>query len=116
MNWDAGPGVAPADGTATLLTGNVIGWHFPQPQISSFAKNGGNITIAWTNALGRASQGAVPWPGVVAPDTFGITPSFPTPSLQSTPALNPSSWTTLTNTSPATIPATGPAQFFRVGQ
>jgi hypothetical protein len=116
VNWDNGTGVAPADGTATLLTGSVIGWHFPLPQISSFAKDGGNIIITWTNALGSVDLGAAPWPGVVAPSTFGIIPSFPAPGLQSTPALSPITWTTLTNTSPATIPATAPAQFFRIGE
>jgi hypothetical protein len=74
------------------------------------------VNIAWTNALGRVALGAIPWPGVVAPDTFGIARSFPEASLQSSPTLSPGSWTTLTNTSPATIPATAPAQFFRVGE
>ncbi|MBC8096606.1 MAG: hypothetical protein H7Y43_12425, partial [Akkermansiaceae bacterium] len=116
VNWDGGTGVAPADGSVTVLTGDLIGWHFPQPQITAFAQSGGNVTIAWTNGFGRISLGAAPWPGVVAPSTFGIVPSFPTPSLQTTPTLNPQAWTTLTNGSPVTLPATAPSQFFRIGQ
>jgi hypothetical protein len=116
VNSDNGTGVPPAYGSASILVGNVIGWHFPQPAINSFAKVGNNVTISWTNAFGRINLGAVPWPGIIAPDTApSIAPSFPNPALQSTLSLNPASWTTLTNTSPATIPATNPAQFFRVG-
>jgi hypothetical protein len=115
VNWDNGTGVAPANGTPTVLTGNVIGWRFPQPQINSLVKNGSNVIIAWTNSLSSVSQGAFPWPGVTAPETTAITPSFPSPSLQSTPTLNPTVWTSLTNSSPALIQATNPAQFFRIG-
>jgi hypothetical protein len=114
VNWDNGTGVAPVDGSATLLTSNLIGWRFPQPQISSIAKNGSTVSIAWTNSLSSISQGVFPWPGVTAPAS-SITPSFPSPFLQSTPALNPVIWTSLTNTSPAVIPASAPVQFFRVG-
>ena len=117
VNWDNASGVAPADGSATALTGNVIGWHFPQPQISSLVKAGNSVNIAWTNGFGRVVLGAAPWPGVNAPDTFGITPSFPTPTLQVTTSINPPmSWTSLTNNSPATIPMTNSVQFFRVGE
>jgi hypothetical protein len=114
VNWDNGTGVAPVDGSATLLTGNVIGWRFPQPQINSIVKSGNNVTIAWTNSLSSVSQGFFPWPGVTAPES-SITPSFPVPGLQSTPTLNPTVWTSLTNGSPALIQATNPAQFFRIG-
>jgi len=115
VNWDNGSGVAPVDGTSTLLTGNLIGWHFPQPQISSFAMNGTNVTISWTNSLSLISRGVFPWPGVVAPETYGITPSFPSAGLQTTPVLGPAAWTSVTNASPALIPATASEQFFRVG-
>ena len=116
VNSDNGTGMVPANGSASTLVGNVIGWHFPQPAINNFAKFGNNVSISWTNAFGRINLGAIPSPGIIAPDTApSITPSFPNPVLQSTPSLNPAVWTTLTNTSPATIPATGPAQFFRVG-
>ena len=114
VTWDNGTGVAPADGTASVLTGNLIGWHFPQSQINSFAKNGTNVIIGWSNPLNSINQGAFPWPGVVAPSTFSITPSFPSAGLQVTPVLNPPTWSNVTNTSPSTIPATAPAQFFRV--
>jgi hypothetical protein len=115
VNWDNGTGVPPANGSASTLVGNVIGWHFPQPAISSFAKVGNNVTISWTNALGRIGLGTAPWPGIIAPETApSIAPSFPMSALQSTPSLNPAAWTTLTNSSPATLPATNSAQFFKI--
>lgn len=117
VNWDNGTGVAPADGTASTLIGNLIGWHFPQPQISSFAKAGNNVNITWTNSFGRVVMGAAPWPGVASPDPTTIVSSFPTNALQATPSLSaPITWTTLTNVSPATIPATAPVQFYRVNE
>jgi hypothetical protein len=117
VTWDGGTGVAPANGTATVLTGGLIGWHFPQPQITSFAKVGNNFNVVWINSFGRVVMGVQPWPGVVTPTTAGITASFPSNALQSTLSLNsPIVWTTLTNTSPASIPATGPMQFFRVNE
>jgi hypothetical protein len=115
VNWDGGTGVAPANGAASTLRDQFIGWHFPAPQITSFAKVGGNVNLSWTNGLGPVNLGAVPWPGVIAPEpAVSIIPSFPTATLQATPTLAPASWTSLTNTSPATLPATGPAEFFRV--
>ena len=115
VNWDGGTGVAPVDGTATVLTGDVIGWHFPQPQINSFAKSGANVLISWTNSLSSISQGVFPWPGVVRPETYGITPSFPAAGLQATPTISPATWTSVTNNSPISIPLTAPSQFFRIG-
>jgi hypothetical protein len=115
VNWDGGTGVAPVDGTDSVLIGNLIGWHFPQSQINSFSKNGNNVIIGWTNPLNSINQGAFPWPGIVAPNTFSITPSFPTTSLQSADVVS-GPYAAVTNTSPATIPATAPAQFFRIGE
>jgi hypothetical protein len=116
VNWDGGTGVAPADGTQTVLTSEFLGWHFPQPAITSFAKVANNFTVNWTNSFGRISQGAVPWPGIIAPDTApSIVPSFPTGTLQSTLSLNPATWTTVTTNGTLSVPATNPAQFFRAG-
>ncbi len=104
----------PANGSAPALTGSVIGWHLPQPQITSFVNNGSNVNIAWTNGFGPINLGAAPYPGI-APGT--ITGSFPpSPSLQTTPTLSPTTWTTLTNTSPATIAKTNSIQFYRIGE
>jgi hypothetical protein len=115
VNWDGGTGVAPGDGSASTLRDQFIGWHFPVPQITSFAKSGSDVNISWANGVGPVNLGAVPWPGVIAPETaVSIIPSFPATTLQSTPSLAPAAWTSLTNTSPATLPATEPAQFFRV--
>jgi hypothetical protein len=119
VNWDDGTGVAPANGSATRLTGSVIGWHYlPRTQIISFGSSGSNVNISWANTLGPVNLGAAPWPGVTAPSSGAITPSFLQPGvLQSTPSLSPPIvWTTLTNTSPATIPMTNSAQFFRTGE
>lgn len=115
VNWDGGTGVAPGDGNDSVLTSNFLGWHFPQPAITSFAKVANNFTLNWTNAFGRISQGAVPWPGIIAPDTApSIVPSFPSGALQSTLSLSLPTWTTVTtNVSPVSVPATNPAQFFR---
>jgi hypothetical protein len=116
VNWDGGTGVAPGDATDSVLTGSLFGWYFPQPAITSFAKVASNITISWTNAVGRISQGAVPWPGIIAPDTApSILPSFPSGALQSTLSLNPASWITVTTNTSLSVPATNPAQFFRAG-
>ena len=114
VNWDGGTGVAPGDGTESVLTGNFIGWHFPQPAITSFAKVANNVSLNWTNGFGRISQGAYPWPGIIAPDTApSIVPSFPAAALQSTLSLSPASWITITTNATLSIPATNPAQFFR---
>ena len=114
VNWDAGTGVAPVDGTASVLTGNLIGWHFPLPQISNFARSGTNVIIGRSNPLSSINQGVVPWPGLAAPATTSITPSFPVTGLQATPALLPANWTSVTNVTPVSIPATNAAQFFRI--
>jgi hypothetical protein len=104
--------VTPANGTASALTGSVIGWYFPQPQITSFAQSGGNVTIGWTNNLSALNLGALGYPGL-----GNITASFPSSSsLQTTPSLNPTAWTILSNSSPATVPMTNSMQFFRIGQ
>lgn len=103
--------VAPTIGSAPI-SGADMGWYFPHPQITQISQNAGQVTIAWTNSLGQINLGAVPFPGI-APGT--ITGSFPTNNLQATAALNPASWTSLTNTSPASLPATNSMQFFRVG-
>jgi hypothetical protein len=94
------------------ISGAAMGWYFPQPQITQITQNAGQVTITWTNSLGKINLGAVPFPGI-APGT--ITSSFPTNSLQASPALSPASWTTLTNVSPASFPTTNAMQFFRVG-
>ena len=115
VTWDGGTGLQPNNGTPSALSGNLIGWHFPQPQITSFAKVGNNVNVAWTNSFGRVVMGAAPWPGVTAPYSILITPSFPSNALQSTPSLSaPVTWTTVTNPSPATIPAPSPIQLYRV--
>lgn len=108
---DNATAVAPANGVAPALTGNVIGWHFPQPGITSFTPGGGNVTIAWTNNLSAINLGALGYPGL-----GNITPSFPSAALQTTPSLAPTTWSTITNVSPVTVPMTGPVQFYRVGQ
>jgi hypothetical protein len=116
VTWDNGTGVAPGDGTATAFTGSAIGWHFPAPMINSIAQLGTNVVIAWTNSLSSISLGAYPYPGVVAPSPAAINGSFPSPTLLSSPTLRPAVWVPLTNGSPAAIPATNSAQFFKIGE
>lgn len=94
------------------ISGAAMGWYFPQPGITQFTHNAGQVTLAWNNPLGQINLGAVPFPGI-APGT--ITASFPSNNLQTAETLNPASWTTLTNTSPASFPTTNAMQFFRVG-
>lgn len=101
----------PDNGSAPSLAGSVIGWYFAQPQVTSFAFSGGNVQISWSGPS-SIDTGALGYPGL-----GNITASFPSAAaLQTTPALVPASWTTLTNTSPATIPATNAAQFFRIAE
>jgi hypothetical protein len=102
--------VAPGNGSATALTGSVVGLHFPLPQITSFSKSGNNVSITWTNSFNQINLGALGFPGL-----GNITPSFPTTTLQSADVVS-GPYTAATNTSPATIPATAPAQFFRIGE
>src|ERR1035437_2118358 len=102
--------VAPGNGSATALTGSVVGLHFPLPQITSFSKSGNNVSITWTNSFNQINLGALGFPGL-----GNITLSFPTTTLQSADVVS-GPYTAATNTSPATIPATAPAQFFRIGE
>jgi len=72
------------------------------------------VIIGRSNPLSSINQGVVPWPGLAAPATTSITPSFPVTGLQATPALLPANWTSVTNVTPVSIPATNAAQFFRI--
>jgi len=109
VNWDNATAVVPAVGT--ILSGEFISWAFPAPLITSFGQSGNNVNIAWTGA-GNVGKGFLGYPGLL---TGSITESYPGSSLQSAPGIL-GAWSSLTNTSPATIPATNPAGFFRVGQ
>lgn len=95
------------------ISGAAMGWYFPQPRITQFTQNAGQVTVAWTNSLGNINLGAVPFPGI-APGT--ITSSFPSNNLQTTLSLSPAAWSSVTNSSPATFPTTNAAQFFRISQ
>ncbi|MBC8094943.1 MAG: hypothetical protein H7Y43_03940 [Akkermansiaceae bacterium] len=106
--------VAPANGSASALTGNVIGWNFPQPAITNLTQSNGNLTIGWTGGAGQLNPGAFPFPGI-APGSITAAPG-PQPTLQSTPSLSPATWTTLPAINPATIPMTNTMQFFRISQ
>lgn len=102
--------VAPTFQSPTALTGSVIGWRFPLPEITSFSKTGNTASIAWTNNFDKINLGALGYPGL-----GDITWAFPSTALQTATVVT-GPYTALTNTSPATVTATNPAQFFRIGE
>jgi hypothetical protein len=105
--WDNGTGTTPAVNSAPL-GGSFIGWHFPSPQITSFSIGGNNVTISWNE--GQINRGASGYPGLGF-----ITTSYPSSTLQSATVVT-GPYVSLTNSSPATLPATNDMQFFRIGQ
>ena len=110
VTWDNGTGVTPGDGSPEL-SGSVIGWPFPAARITGLAKIGGNVSVSW-NDLGALYKGFLGYPGLLAGT---ITSSYPSNALQSANAVT-GPYTALTNSNPATFPATNSARFFRVAQ
>jgi hypothetical protein len=100
----------PVDGSDPALTGSVIGWRLPLPQFTSVSTGNGTVSLAWTNNFSRVNLGAFGYPGL-----GNITAAFPSNALLTASAVG-GPYTILTNTSPATLPATSPAQFFRIGE
>jgi hypothetical protein len=102
--------VAPDPGTATALTGSAIGWYFPASPITSITSVGGNVSVTWTDGFSTLFRGALGYPGLGL-----ITDSMPVATLQSASVVT-GPYASLTNSSPATLPATSAAGFFRIGQ
>ncbi|MBC8095860.1 MAG: hypothetical protein H7Y43_08605, partial [Akkermansiaceae bacterium] len=110
MAADNDTAVAPADNTPTALNGSAIGWYFPPSPITSITPAGSNVIIAWLNGFSSLYRGVFGYPGL------GFIPeSVPVANLQSASVVT-GPYANLTNTSPATLPATAPAGFFRIGQ
>jgi hypothetical protein len=109
VTWDNGSGTVPAD-YAPILSGSAIGWPFPASAITSFTKTGSNVNISWGGA-GNVYKGAIGYPGLGQIDS-----SYPSGGALQSASVVTGPYTTLTNTSPATFPATNSAQFFRVSQ
>lgn len=100
----------PGNGSAPALTGSVIGWRFPLPEITSLSKTGNTVSIAWTNNFNQINLGALGYPGL-----GNITAAFPSAVLQTATVVN-GPYTAVTNTSPATLPAPDATQFYRIGE